>query len=168
MDWYTWFLLGNLISDAAIALFAYKVSIFDRDVDKRFTRLRYLRMSNRLTIPSEIYNGNGLIETIEIDPLKLSDEFIINLELNIPDEDKKQLFSPIPYTKLPKNGMEIQKYVLYGNRDKILGLIREADSDYQKKIGSNFNRYFLNHLLYIFFIGIIIESLSWIYGIWDP
>ena len=167
MDWYSFFLLGNLIADTAIALFAYKVSIFDKEIDKLSLRKRYLYVLCNLIKSIEITGNDGSKKVNKIDFLKLNDEFIINLELNIFPEDKKQLLGLASFNKEPKDGMEIQKYTIYENKKIIPGLIKKAENDYQEKIDWWLNKYILNYLLYMFFLGIILQLGSWIYGSLD-
>lgn len=171
MDWYSVFLLGNVIADAAIGIFAYKTGIFDPSVEKLKERLRYLKMLDSLIHPIVIINKEKAEEIREQDPLvALSDEFMREFDKSIFSEDRTVLLheaTPVPFRRAPSN-MEYLKTIIYHNRHKIPHLIERAGNEYNRVIEGGIKKFLFNNMLWMFLVGVTLQLVSWIYGVIDP
>jgi len=173
MGWYSYFLFGNLVADAAIGLFAYKTSIFDRDLGKLITRVEYLKMLCDQLKSTECDMGDGSKEVIHKDPLTLGDEFLSNFKLNVSENDKNVLgisnYSlPTAFNKLPKDQMEHDKLAVHANKKQFPYLIKKAENDMFAKKNGYLNKYILEKVIYFFAVGVAVQIVSWLYGVLDP
>lgn len=171
MDWYSFFLLGNVISDAAIGIFAYKTGIFDARVEKLKERLRYLKMLDNLIHPIVIIHKDKPEEIREQDPLvALNDEFMREFDKSIFSDDRTVLLhkaTPVTFRRAPSD-MEFLKTIIYQNRHEIPHLIERAEKEYNEAIEGVIKNFLFNNMLRMFFLGVTLQLGSWIYGMIDP
>jgi hypothetical protein len=169
MDWYTFFLLGNLMADTAIAIFAYEVSIFNPHLDKLKKRVRYLQTLSELIRSVPIVSiTRAPVGEVKQDSMKLDDRFILELDENLFGEDKNILMHPPATYEKALTPIERIKFVIGLNQDKLPGLIDKANNEYNNKLYGYANKYLYNNIMYLFILGIILQLGSWLFGLFDP
>ena len=155
MDFWTWlFRFGSFLAGASISIFALSSIVYKINLNKKWDRLRYLRILKQVTDPVDV-ESDGHKKEIEIDPIKqLDDIFILTLLSNVSENDKKALSaSPLAFHH-PFHAMDRQKYAFYENRQKIPLLIETAKRDFE--LWRNIYRI----IMLTFFLGLLFQIFS--------